>query len=60
MNFPEVKKVLLRLFNSYIKKHLFKLVLSLLLSFAVAGATGAIAWLLDPAIKRIFVDQDKQ
>ena len=59
MNFPEVKKVLLRLFNFYIKKHLFKLVLSLLLSFAVAGATGAIAWLLDPAIKRIFVDQDK-
>ena len=25
----------------------------------VAGSTGAIAWLLDPAIKKIFVDQDK-
>jgi len=59
MKIPNVKKTLLRVFNFYIKKHLFKLVLSLILSFAVAASTGAIAWLLDPAIKRIFVDQDK-
>ena len=25
----------------------------------VAGSTAAIAWLLDPAIKKIFVEQDK-
>ena len=50
---------MLRLFNSYVRKHLNKLILSLFLSLVVAGSTGAIAWLLDPAIKKIFVDQDK-
>ena len=59
MKFEKLKKILLRLFNSYIKKHLNKLVLSLLLSLLVAGSTGAIAWLLDPAIKKIFIDQDQ-
>ncbi len=59
MKFEKLKKILLRLFNSYIKKHLNKLILSLLLSLLVAGSTGAIAWLLDPAIKKIFIDQDQ-
>ncbi len=59
MNFSKIKKILLRLFNNYVKKHLGKLILSLLLSLLVASSTGAIAWLLDPAIKKIFVDQDK-
>jgi len=59
MSYSEIKKILLRLFNSYVKKHLNKLVLSVVLSLVVAGSTGAIAWLLDPAIKKIFVDQDK-
>lgn len=59
MNFTEVKKTLLRLFNQYVKKHFNKLIISLVLSLVVAGSTGAIAWLLDPAIKKIFIDQDK-
>jgi subfamily B ATP-binding cassette protein MsbA len=59
MNFSQLKKTLLRLFNSYVKKHLFKLSISLLLSVVVAGSTGAIAWLLDPAIKKIFIDQNQ-
>ena len=59
MSYSEIKKILLRLYNSYVKKHLSKLILSLFLSLLVAGSTGAIAWLLDPAIKKIFVDQDK-
>ena len=59
MNFSQIKKILLRVFNSYVKKHLNKLILSLILSLVVAGSTGAIAWLLDPAIKKIFIDQDK-
>jgi len=59
MNFSEVKKILLRLFKQYIKKYFNKLLLSLFLSLMVAGSTGAIAWLLDPAIKKIFVEQDK-
>ena len=59
MTYIELKKNLLRLLNFYIKKHFKKLVLTLLLSLVVAGSTAAIAWLLDPAIKKIFVEQDK-
>ena len=59
MSFSEIKKILIRLFNQYVKKHINKLILSLILSLLVAGSTGAIAWLLDPAIKKIFVDQDR-
>ena len=59
MNFSTLKKILLRLYNSYVRKHFTKLIISLLLSVAVAGSTAAIAWLLDPAIKKIFIEQDK-
>ena len=58
MNSYKLKKILLRLFNSYVKKHFNKLIIALLLSLVVAGSTGAIAWLLDPAVKKIFIDQD--
>ena len=58
MNFSKLKKTLLRLFNSYVKKHFYKLIIALFLSLVVAGSTGAIAWLLDPAVKKIFIDQD--
>jgi len=59
MKFSTLKKILLRLYNSYIKQHLFKIIIALILSFGVAGGTAAIAWLLDPAVKKIFIDQDK-
>ena len=58
MDIPTLKKILLRLFNNYIKSHLLKVVVALILSFCVAGGTAAIAWLLDPAIKKIFVEED--
>ena len=56
MNFSTLKKTLFRLFNQYVKKHLYKLALALILSFCVAGGTAAIAWLLDPAVKKIFIE----
>jgi len=59
MKLPELKKILFRLFNSYVKKYLNKIIIALILSLLVAGSTGAIAWLLDPAIKKIFIDQDR-
>ncbi len=59
MDTSTLKKILLRLFNSYVKKHFFKILIALVLSFGVAGGTAAIAWLLDPAVKKIFVEQDK-
>ncbi len=58
MKFPTLKKILARLYNNYIKEHFGKLILALVLSFGVAGGTAAIAWLLDPAIKKIFVEKD--
>jgi len=59
MKFPHLKKILLRLYNNYIKFHLGKILLALILSFGVAGGTASIAWLLDPAVKKIFIEQDK-
>ena len=54
-----LKKILARLYKFYIKEHLAKLFLALILSFGVAGGTAAIAWLLDPAVKKIFIEQDQ-
>ena len=59
MNFSTLKKILLRLYHSYIKKYFRKLIISLLLSIGVACCTAAIAWLLDPAIEKMFIEQDK-
>ena len=51
--------ILKRLYKDYTKKHLKKILLALLLSVAVAGSTSAIAYLLDPAIKQIFIKKDQ-
>ncbi len=59
MDFATLKKIILRLFNNYVKKYFFKIFIALLLSLIVAGSTAAIAWLLDPAVKKIFIEQDE-
>jgi len=59
MNLIELKIILKRLYKDYIKKHLNKIFISLILSLIVAASTSSTAWLLDPAIKKIFIDQDK-
>jgi len=51
--------ILKRLYREYIKRHFKRIMLSLVLSLIVAGSTSATAWLLDPAVKKIFIDQDK-
>ena len=58
MKVSNLIKILLRLYNSYVKKYLYKVIIALFLSFGVAGGTAAIAWLLDPAVKKIFLEQD--
>ena len=58
MNLTTLKKILLRLYHSYVKKYFDKIIISLLLSLVVAGSTAAIAWLLDPAIEKMFIEQD--
>ena len=59
MTFLTLKKILLRLYREYIKYHLGKIFISLVLSFGVAGSTAAIAWLLDPAIEKMFMEKDE-
>ncbi len=52
-------QILKRLYHDYTKKHLKKIIIALLLSVAVAGSTSSIAYLLDPAIKQIFMNKDQ-
>ncbi len=59
MEFQELKFILIRLYKEYVKKHLKKIFLALFLSVIVAGSTAGIAWLLDPAVKKIFVEQNR-
>ena len=59
MNFLELKIILKRLFKEYVRKHLNKIFIALILSLIVAGSTSGIAWLLDPAVKKIFIEKDK-
>ena len=56
MNKIEIYK---RLYKDYTKKYLGKIILAALLSVLVAGSTSAIAWLLDPAIKKLFIEKDQ-
>ena len=48
-----------RLYKDYSKEYLNKIILSALFSILVAGSTSAIAWLLDPAIKKLFIEKDQ-
>ncbi len=48
-----------RLYNDYSKKYLNKIFLSAFFSILVAGSTSSIAWLLDPAIKKLFIEKDQ-
>ena len=51
--------IIKRLYNDYTLKHINKIILAIILSFLVAGSTSAIAYLLDPAIDKIFIEKDK-
>ena len=53
------KETFKRLYKDYTKKYLNKIILSAFFSILVAGSTSSIAWLLDPAIKKIFIDKDQ-
>ena len=45
MKFEELKFILKRLYFEYVKKHLKRIFLALILSIIVAGSTAGIAWL---------------
>ena len=51
--------ILKRLYKDYTKHHLSKIILAVIFSILVAGSTSATAWLLDPAIEKIFIEKDQ-
>ncbi len=51
--------ILKRLYIDYTKKYLNKIFLALIFSIVLAGSTSSIAYLLDPAIEKIFLDKNK-
>ena len=52
-------EILKRLYKDYTKKYLHKIFLAVFFSILVAGSTSATAWLLDPAIEKIFINKDQ-
>tara|TARA_Y100000996_G_scaffold247048_1_gene194235 strand:- start:172 stop:1914 length:1743 start_codon:yes stop_codon:yes gene_type:complete len=52
-------KILKRLFKNYTGKFLNKILLAGFFSIIVAASTSATAWLLDPAIEKIFINKDQ-
>ena len=52
-------QILKRLYLDYTKKYLNKIFLAVFFSILVASSTSATAWLLDPAIDKIFLNRDQ-
>ena len=53
-------QILIRLYKEYTKKFLNKIFLAVFFSILVAASTSATAWLLDPAIEKIFLNRDEK
>ena len=52
-------QIIKRLFKTYTKNYVNKILISVFFSLLVAGSTSAIAWLLDPAIEKIFIEKNQ-
>ncbi len=53
------KQIINRLYEDYISKYVLKIFLAAIFSVLVAVSTSATAWLLDPAIEKIFLNKDR-
>ena len=53
-------KILKRLYQDYTKKYLKKILISVFFTVILAGSTSAVAYLLDPAIKQLFINQNQK
>ena len=51
--------ILKRLYQDYTSKFLKKILIAIFFSILLAGSTSSIAYLLDPAIKKIFIEKDQ-
>ena len=52
-------QILKRLYKDYTKKYVNKILLSVFFTVLLAGSTSAVAYLLDPAIEKLFIQQEK-
>ncbi len=52
-------KIFKRVYQDYTKKYIKQIFLAIFFSLLVAGSTSSIAWLLDPAIEKIFIEKDQ-
>jgi subfamily B ATP-binding cassette protein MsbA len=52
-------QILKRLYKDYTKKYLLKILTSVFFTLLLAASTSSVAYLLDPAIKHLFIDQKK-
>ena len=52
-------EIIKRLFRDYTKNYVNKILLSFFFSLLVATSTSSIAWLLDPAIEKIFIQKNQ-
>ncbi len=53
-------EILIKLYKNYTGKFVGKIFISVIFSVLVAGSTASIAYLLDPAIEKIFIEKNKQ
>tara|TARA_B100000787_G_scaffold170276_1_gene165560 strand:+ start:834 stop:2576 length:1743 start_codon:yes stop_codon:yes gene_type:complete len=53
------KYILIRLYKDYTKRYLNKILLSGFFAILLAGSTSSVAYLLDPAIKKLFIDKNQ-
>ena len=52
-------QILKRLYEDYTKKYVNKILLSVFFTVLLAGSTSAVAYLLDPAIEKLFINQEQ-
>jgi subfamily B ATP-binding cassette protein MsbA len=50
-------QILKRLYKDYTKKYIKKILLSVFFTLLLAASTSSVAYLLDPAIKELFINQ---
>ena len=50
-------QIIKRLYKDYTEKYLKKILISVFFTILLAGSTSAVAYLLDTAIKKLFIEQ---
>ena len=52
-------EIVKRLYKNYTKKYLKNILIAFIFSLLLAGSTSSVAYLLDPAIKKLFIEQNQ-